>query len=74
MAGGPPRRCIQYDMELISGTEISIGLVHGGMRVPDQQIPCIFVGPGTGIAPMRAMIEQRVEENATGTLIAIQVK
>jgi len=69
-----PEGVFNMTWELISGTEISVGLVQGGMRVPDQQIPCIFVGPGTGIAPMRAMIEQRVGENARGTIIAIQVK
>src|SRR5579859_3367209 len=30
------------------------------MPVPESDVPCIFVGPGTGIAPMRAMIQERV--------------
>ena len=37
------------------------------MRIPVPSVPCVFVGPGTGIAPIRAMIEQRIRENATGT-------
>jgi sulfite reductase alpha subunit-like flavoprotein len=36
------------------------------MRVPGASVPCIFVGPGTGVAPMRAMIEQRISEHAKG--------
>ena len=48
------------------GSEIPVGLVKGSMKVPDAIVPCIFVGPGTGIAPMRAMIEQRIHHHATG--------
>lgn len=51
-------------MKLISGSTITVGLVKGGMRLPKQEVPCIFVSPGTGIAPMRAMIEQRIDEGA----------
>ena len=45
-----------------------MGLVKGGMRVPEIDVPCIFIGPGTGIAPMRAMIEERVRGGAKGIL------
>jgi sulfite reductase alpha subunit-like flavoprotein len=54
---------------LIIGTEIPVGLVKGGMRVPEDDIPCIFVGPGTGVAPMRAMIEQRIHDKQTDNLL-----
>ena len=36
------------------------------MRTPGSDVPCIFVGPGTGIAPMRAIIEQRIHEGSKG--------
>jgi len=39
------------------------------MRVPDAQTPSIFVGPGTGIAPMRAMIEERTQQEAKGRVL-----
>lgn len=51
------------------GTEIPVGLVKGGMRVPEDDIPCIFVGPGTGVAPMRAMIEQCIHDKHTDNLL-----
>ena len=53
-------------MMLTIGTEIPVGLVKGSMRIPSYDVPAIFVGPGTGVAPMRAMIEQRVLEGAKG--------
>jgi sulfite reductase alpha subunit-like flavoprotein len=51
---------------LIAGSEIPVGLVTGSMRVPEANVPCIFIGPGTGIAPMRAMIEQRIHHEVKG--------
>jgi sulfite reductase alpha subunit-like flavoprotein len=39
------------------------------MKVPAPNVPSIFVGPGTGIAPMRAMIEERVHQGAKGNAL-----
>jgi sulfite reductase alpha subunit-like flavoprotein len=51
---------------LMAGSTIPVGLVKGGMKVPSPEVPSIFVGPGTGIAPMRAMVEERVRRGAKG--------
>jgi sulfite reductase alpha subunit-like flavoprotein len=69
MACRSTRRYRLPTIVLTTGSEIPVGLVRGGMRPPESDIPCIFIGPGTGIAPMRAMIEQRVHENSKGFFI-----
>jgi len=35
-------------------------------RLPDANVPVVMIGPGTGIAPFRAFVEQRVEQGAAG--------
>lgn len=57
---------VRYAEILILGTEIPVGLVRGEMRIPEAPVSCVFVGPGTGVAPMRAMIEERIHGGAKG--------
>ncbi|CAE6428908.1 unnamed protein product [Rhizoctonia solani] len=63
-----PRKgvCTSWLARLEPGTVLRVGLKRGTMHLTrDQQKPIILVGPGTGVAPMRAMIEERVVQGAT---------
>ncbi|KAH7334940.1 riboflavin synthase domain-like protein [Rhizoctonia solani] len=67
-----PRKgvCTSWLARLEPGTVLKVGLKRGTMRLPgDHEKPIILVGPGTGVAPMRAMIEERVAQGATENML-----
>jgi sulfite reductase alpha subunit-like flavoprotein len=60
--------CTRYISSLAPGAQISVTLQKGGLGVTQKEIerPVVMVGPGTGVAPMRSLIYQRImwrEEN-----------
>ncbi|KAF9074458.1 hypothetical protein BDP27DRAFT_1474135 [Rhodocollybia butyracea] len=62
-----PRRgvCTRYLSGLKSGDLLRICLLKGFIRLPtNDDTPVVCVGPGTGIAPMRAVIEERIHRKA----------
>ncbi|OCH90075.1 riboflavin synthase domain-like protein [Obba rivulosa] len=59
-----PRRgvCTAYLAGLRPGYKLRIGVAKGLLSLPpDGKTPVVCIGPGTGIAPMRAVIEERTE-------------
>ena len=55
--------CTRYLAHLPLGTKLRVGLQKGGLAITkaDAQRPAIMIGPGTGVAPMRSLIWERLQ-------------
>ena len=55
--------CTRYLAALPVGTELRVGLQKGGLAITKAEAgrPVLMVGPGTGIAPMRSLVRERLQ-------------
>lgn len=53
--------CSAWIMRLATGVRLPLRIVPGTLLVPaNAETPIITIGPGTGIAPLRAIVQERV--------------
>jgi sulfite reductase alpha subunit-like flavoprotein len=55
--------CTRYIASLEPGQSITVTLQKGGLnpRKSDLEKPVVMIGPGTGVAPMRSLIYERIQ-------------
>ena len=62
--------CSRWLEHLPIGAHVQISLSLSTMHLPlNPSTPIILIGPGTGIAPLRAMIQERTATQANGSMI-----
>ncbi|RKP08332.1 hypothetical protein THASP1DRAFT_15816 [Thamnocephalis sphaerospora] len=53
--------CTRWIAQLDPTKQVSVGFRQGTMRLPTQPVPIVLIAPGLGVAPMRSLLQKRIE-------------
>lgn len=56
--------CSSWLVTLPEGSKIPYSVLPPTLHLPAPDVPVILIGPGTGVAPMRAFLEEREVQGA----------
>lgn len=68
--GAPPGVVSSWLFGLRSGDAVEVAGPYGEFRVQDTEREMVFIGGGVGMAPLRAMIHEQLEQVATSRRIS----
>ena len=57
--------CSNYLASLSKGDRVVLWIRKGTFKAPSIDVPLIMIGPGTGVAPMRAFLQERKQQERT---------
>ncbi|KAJ1679492.1 hypothetical protein EV182_001937 [Spiromyces aspiralis] len=58
------------DAEQTSQVRVPVHVRTSSFRLPaDHTVPVVMIGPGTGVAPFRGFIQERIHQQATGATV-----
>ncbi|KAG4306177.1 hypothetical protein PORY_000165 [Pneumocystis oryctolagi] len=62
--------CTRWISTLSEGTEIKIGFSSGTLKkIESCSTPVVMVGPGTGVSPLRSLIQERIFEGCKNNVL-----
>ena len=69
-----PHRGLASDAAIDEGSKCRVFVRESTFRLPpDPATPILMIGPGTGVAPMRAMLQERAWQKAQGAVVGSNV-
>ncbi|WFD29571.1 NAPDH-dependent diflavin reductase [Malassezia sp. CBS 17886] len=64
--------CSAWIARLCEGAAVPVRIIRGTLLLPSStKTPIVAVGPGTGIAPLRSIVHERIEHSAFDNLVVV---